>query len=326
MESKAQYALIGTMVIIFIIAALSAVLWLSGSNLDQEFDEYVVTFDGPIRGVQEAAEVRFNGIKVGEVTTIRLDPDDPNKVRVSIAVFVETPVDTASYAQLEPQGLTGLNIIQLFSGGSEYPLLKDVPESRPPYMIAGRESQLDSLLTGGGTILQSAELALKRVTDAMDEPAIEDFKAILSNIEAITREYRDNPVTAARIEQTLANIDQASLDVSTASLSVDETALETRLLIQEHVTPILEKVSLTVDEVNVTLSEAQTLLTTSTSAAATAEGAVIEFQAGTLRELEVASANLSELLVTLTQLADQIERNPSALILGEKREVLELPQ
>ncbi len=326
MESKAQYALIGTMVMVFIIAALSAVLWLSGSSLDQDLDDYVVTFDGPIRGVQEAAEVRFNGIKVGEVTSIRLDPENPNKVLVYICVFEETPVDTASYAQLEPQGLTGLNIIQLFSGGSDLPLLKDVPGSREPYMVAGRGSQIDSLLTGGGSILESAEIALARLTDVMDEQAVGDFKKILSHVEVITREYSNNPLTAERIEQTLSNIDKASKDVSIASLSVDQTAQDGRDLMSEKVSPIIDEVSATIKLVDITLKDTQTLLATTNSTVASAEGAVLEFEAGTLLELETAAANLNELLVTLTQLADQIERNPSVLILGEKRELLELPQ
>lgn len=325
MESKAHYALIGTLVLAFIIAALSAILWLSGSNLDQDYDEYTVTFDGPIRGVQEAAEVRFNGIQVGEVTELRLDPDDTNKVLVKISVNESTPVDTASYAQLEAQGLTGLNIIQLFSGGTGYPLLKDMP-GRGPYIIEGRESQFDSLITGGGSIVDSAQQALTQLTGAMDEESIQNFKNTLANIEQITAEYSRDPLTATRIETTLAAIEQASADVSIASLSVDQTALETRVMIEEQVKPIVMRLNATITEVETTLQDTQVLLRSSLDVTGSTNALIQDLSNGGLQDLEVAAANLTELIDTLNRVALELERNPSSFIVGERKNVMELPR
>lgn len=326
MESKAHYALIGTLVIIFLISVLAGILWLSGNNLDQEFDEYVVTFEGPIRGVQEAAEVRFNGIKVGEVSQIRLDPNDPNKVLVRLQVFEETPVDTQSFAQLEPQGLTGLNIIQLSSGGGNYPLLKEVEGARPPYGIDGRHSQIDNLLTGGGSIVESAQMALTSLLDAADEEAIADFHTILDNVAAITAEYRADPLTASRLKKTLDKIDQASLDVSASAISINQTSEGYKALLQSDVLPILSRTKELMESVDVTLADVRTVLGSTDSTVNTAEGTILAFQNGTLRDLEIASANLNELIYSLDRLADQLERNPSSVLVGEKRDLLELPQ
>lgn len=325
MVSKAHYALIGALVLTFLVMAICSILWLSGDNYDQKVDSYVVTFDGPIRGVQEAAEVRFNGIKVGEVTNLRLDPNDTNKVLVDISVVQETPIDTASYAQLEAQGLTGLNIIQLFSGGSGSSLLKDIP-ANGPYIIEGRESQFDSLLTGSGSIMDSAQQALGQLIAAMDQQSIEDFQNILSHIEKITREYSDDPLTATRIEKTLAAIDQASEDVSIASLSVDQTALEGRELMDESIKPMLIRLETTIAEIETTLRDTQALMKSSTQLTDKGFDVVDQLSNNGLRDIELAAANLNELVATLNRVADELERSPAGFIVGEKKSVMELPQ
>ncbi len=325
MESKANYTLIGTFVLVFLLAGLSFILWLSGSNLDQEFDEYIVKFDGPVRGVQESAEVRFNGIKVGDVTQIRLDPDNPNKVLVKIEVFEETPVDIKSYGQLEAQGLTGLNYIQIFSGGVDLPLAKD-SDTKGIYVLEGRRSQLDSLLDDGGSVVESVQKTLNSIMRTLDDESIKDFQKILANVEQITSAYRDEPLTAARIEQTLANIDQASKDVSAASVSVDQTALDARIVIKENVVPIIDSLEVTIQEANAALVAFRRLADESTGLVNTTDGVVTDFAAGSLKKIEDAGVELKELLLTLNRVADELERNPSQFIAGEKRESVELPK
>lgn len=326
MESKAHYALIGTLVVLFVIAAMSAIMWLSGSNIDQGYDEYIVEFEGPVRGVTEAAEVRFNGIKVGEVTQIRLDPDNPNKVLIRIEVFEETPVDVSAYAQLEPQGLTGLSYVLLYSGGSEFPLIKDQPNLRPPYLIEGRQSQIDNLISGGGNIVESVQTALNSVVQVLDDDSREDFRVILENIAAITSEYRESPLTTERIERTLAAIDQASADVSAASIAVDETARDTQIVINESVKPIIASVELTITDVRAAIADLRTLAGTTNTTVAGMGDSVNALNAGAIRDLEASATELRELLITLNRVAIELEQNPAKFIVGEKREVLELPQ
>jgi len=110
-------------------------------QFNQQFDDYEISFNGPVRGLSQGSEVRFNGLKVGEVTRLRLDQRDNNVVLADIQVARDTPVDTKSYARLEPLGLTGLSYIQIFSGGEEFPLLKELP-GRGPKRIEGQMSHV----------------------------------------------------------------------------------------------------------------------------------------------------------------------------------------
>jgi len=93
MESKAHYALIGTFVLLFLIAFVSFLAWFSNAQFDQQFDEYEVVFNGPVRGLSQGSEVRFNGLKVGDITGLRLDSQDSNSVIADIQVNRDTPID-----------------------------------------------------------------------------------------------------------------------------------------------------------------------------------------------------------------------------------------
>lgn len=325
MESKAHYALIGTLVLLFLIAVLTTVTWLSGNNLDQKYDEYIVTFDAPVRGVTEAAEVRFNGIKVGEVTQIRLAPDNPNKVLIRIEVFEETPVDINAYAQLEPQGLTGLSYVLLYSGGAQSSLLKEAG-GRGPFFIDGRQSQIDSLISGGGDIVETVQTALNSVVQVLDDDSRDDFKVILENLAAITTQYRDDPVTMERLEQTLAGIDKASAEVSAAAGSVDVTARDTQAFINNNVAPVMNNLELVIADLRLTIADMRALTNTVNDTVGEAGNTINSLNAGALRDMEASMLELRELLITLNRVALELEQNPAKFIVGEKREVLELPQ
>ena len=92
MEREANYGLIGGLTLVLLGAAFAFVLWLGQSQFTSDFDEYRVVFDGPVRGLNQGSEVQFNGIPVGEVTSIQLDPDNPNLVVTEIRVREDTPV------------------------------------------------------------------------------------------------------------------------------------------------------------------------------------------------------------------------------------------
>ena len=115
MERKANYALVGLSTLILFIGLVVFVVWLARLSFTREYDDYEILFVGPVRGLSEGGEVHFNGIKVGEVTKIVLDGRDPNRVIASARITSNVPVKTDSFATLEPQGITGVNYVQILS-------------------------------------------------------------------------------------------------------------------------------------------------------------------------------------------------------------------
>src|SRR6516164_6646985 len=92
METRAPYALIG----LFVLAAIGAVFgfayWLNNTGGLSERAVYRVRFENTVSGLLTGAAVLFNGIRVGEVTALGLNPDDPRQVMATIAVVAATPV------------------------------------------------------------------------------------------------------------------------------------------------------------------------------------------------------------------------------------------
>src|SRR5215469_1337036 len=106
MERTANYALVGLISTVLLIAMIVFVFWLTNFALSAKFDTYDIVFHGPIQGLSKGGDVQFNGIKVGEVSDIRLDRQDPNLVIAMARVSADTPIRQDSTATLEPQGIT----------------------------------------------------------------------------------------------------------------------------------------------------------------------------------------------------------------------------
>lgn len=130
MEKNANYATVGLTTLILTVAMIVFVVWLGRLSFARDFDLYDIVFQGPVRGLNEGGEVHFNGIKVGEVTKIGLDKVNPRNVIARVRVAEDVPIRGDSYATLEPQGITGLNYVQISPGTATRPLLKDVASAR----------------------------------------------------------------------------------------------------------------------------------------------------------------------------------------------------
>lgn len=92
MERQANYALVGAISTLLLIAGVVFVVWLGGSRFSNEYDRYRIIFEGPVRGLSVGGDVQFNGIKMGQIERIRLDEDNPNRVITDISLQARTPV------------------------------------------------------------------------------------------------------------------------------------------------------------------------------------------------------------------------------------------
>ncbi len=116
METRAPYALIGAFVLAAIAAVFGFVYWLNNAGGLGQRTVYHVRFENSVSGLLTGAAVLFNGIRVGEVTGLRLSSDDPRQVMATIAVAPATPIRADTQAGLEFQGLTGVPVIALQGG------------------------------------------------------------------------------------------------------------------------------------------------------------------------------------------------------------------
>jgi phospholipid/cholesterol/gamma-HCH transport system substrate-binding protein len=219
MERNANYALVGLASTILLIGLAVFAVLLAGRRFNRDYDVYDIVFQGPVRGLAQGGEVHFNGIKVGDVSRIFLDPQNPQFVVARSRVTSDVPIRTDSYATLEPLGITGVNYVQITAGTIAKPLLKNtVPEGQIPRLGSRRDAMSD-LLTGGGFIVQRAEVALDRVNRILSDENIRALSATLGDIQSVTAELRARKTIIADAQKTLQDADAASVQITALAKS-----------------------------------------------------------------------------------------------------------
>ncbi len=121
MEIRARFVLIGLFALAVIVAGFGFVYWMENTAGLGERTLYQVRFDHSVSGLLLGSPVQFNGIRVGEVTDLALNPGDPRQVLVTIAVAADTPVRADTTAGLAFGGLTGVPEIALTGGSPDAP-------------------------------------------------------------------------------------------------------------------------------------------------------------------------------------------------------------
>jgi phospholipid/cholesterol/gamma-HCH transport system substrate-binding protein len=94
------------------------------------------------------------------VLDLKLDPVDPKRVNVSIAVDPSTPIRADTKVDINFQGLTGAPAIALKGGAENAPPLTG-KNGQPPLLIAGANV--------GQNLTEAAQSTLHRIDDILDE-------------------------------------------------------------------------------------------------------------------------------------------------------------
>ncbi len=137
METRARYVIIGSFVLAVILAAFAFVYWLQNIGGLGERTAYRVRFDQPVSGLIPGSAVLFNGIRVGAITSLQLDPADPKRLVAAITVDPATPIHADTTVDVTFQGLTGSPAILLRGGTAGAPLLKP-HDGQVPVLVAGK--------------------------------------------------------------------------------------------------------------------------------------------------------------------------------------------
>lgn len=209
MERDAHYAAVGIATVALMLALAVFTIWLARLQFNKDYDVYDIVFYGPVRGLSEGGEVHFNGIRVGEVTDLNLDPQKGDQVIARVRLNGTTPVRVTSRAQLEPQGITGLNYIQITAGDPNSALLKSqYPDSAVP-VIQSQPSPIAELLSGSGTVLAQTVEALNRINRVMSDDNIRSFSTSLKNIESVSTEFEARKGMLKQLEEALTSANAA---------------------------------------------------------------------------------------------------------------------
>jgi phospholipid/cholesterol/gamma-HCH transport system substrate-binding protein len=194
METKANYIVTGAFTLAVIVGAFGFIFWFQNSGSGNARTTYRVVFDGSVSGLHPGGAVLFNGIRVGEVTQLALDANNPRDVVVLIALDRTVPVRADTKVGLQFQGLTGLAEVALAGGsGDAAQLVAD--SGGPPTIHAGP--------TAGADVTQAARDVLSRIDGLVGENEA-TLRTSLRNIETVTSTLAQN---SQRLDKVMAGLE-----------------------------------------------------------------------------------------------------------------------
>ncbi|WP_274628836.1 MlaD family protein [Arvimicrobium flavum] len=207
METKANYVAVGIFTLLAAVAAFAFVYWTAGVGERGETAALRVLIPGSASGLGRGSAVLFNGIKVGDVQRVYIDPKNPNAAIADTLIDRNTPLTRSTQADIGLAGLTGQANVELKGGNAQEMRLLDEAEE------AGVTAEISANPSAVTNLLQTAQTIFTRADN------------VLNGLEGFVKEARgpltDTVKNAEKFSQALANnsdgVDRFLDSVSTLS-------------------------------------------------------------------------------------------------------------
>lgn len=293
MESKVSYTLVGIFVLVLGLGFIAGVLWIgSGKQLGKWYDTYRVYMDESVSGLNLNAQVGLRGVDVGSVRGIELDPENSERVRITLDIERGAPIKEDTIAVLRTQGLTGIAYIDLMGGSRDAPLL----EARDP---------------DGYPVIRSAPSLMARLDVALPR-LLTNLEAIMEDIGAVLDEENRRSLT-----QGLADIAEVARTLAARSATIDEgirdaaQTLENTARSSQALSRLIERMEYSAAAVERIADSAGGMLEDN-------RDGLRQFTGETLPELQVLVGEIREIAGSLRRTGREIEQDPSILLHGRE--------
>lgn len=297
MENKSHALLAGIFVLLLLIAAAIAAIWLG--RKDVTYTPYGLVSTLPVGGLSIQSQVRYQGMAVGQVEALKIDQDRPGAIRLRIGVAPDTPITEGTWAEISTQGVTGISNIDLRDDGKRPTRVSSSAEHI--YDIPVRPGFFQKLQKSGVGMLEDGEMVLDHLDQFVTAENAKLFGQILRNTEALTASLNQSlaglepalqalPALVARLEGTLGAVDQVAADVGSLTRSATQTI------------DIL-------NSPNGPLQQASGALSQLRRSAA-------QLQSSTLPQINQMIESISQASRTFTATAQELERAPQSFLFG----------
>jgi len=293
------------------------VVWISKFQTEADLKRYDILFEESVTGLELDSNVRYRGVPVGRVRDIRIDPENIERIRVTIEVRGDTPVKVDTKASLELQGLTG-GIYVLLNEGTQGAAPLPGSETAPYPEIGSRPSNLAQIFEGAPELLAKGSLLLDRVTLLFSDENEAAVKEILVNVKTLTDTLATQSGGLGELltqaESTVTEIGSMSTEIEglakdlRAELTSDDGSLNKLI---GNADKALTRVTLAADSVNAAANELDVIL-------AENRGGFAELGSNGLFELTQFLQEARLLVASLSRISKQLERDPARFLLGDR--------
>jgi paraquat-inducible protein B len=320
MARRASPALIGSFVLGGVLLAVIAVVAFGSGQLFRETERFISFFEGSVSGLDIGAPVRFRGIDVGSVREIAIDLPGVERNGGDLRIAVIYDVDRQ---RVESRGAAvrvddPLDIDQLLALGVRAELATESLVTGRKYIALDLDPENPVRLEPvDGTPypeIPTVNTGLERIEDAA-YGIISDLGAVPldSLVSVATATFGEigtlvsSPALSSAIERlprTIAGLDAAIGDLQAVLARVDSV-----------VVPMSEGVQRTADQATAAFARLDSTLADVTVALDGVE-TTLDPRSPMFVEFERAMGELAGASRALRDLADYLERNPSALVRG----------
>jgi phospholipid/cholesterol/gamma-HCH transport system substrate-binding protein len=306
METRAHHVLIGAFTVVVVAAALLFALWLAKSSADRQFSEYDIVFNEAVTGLSQGSAVQYNGIKVGDVTHLRLDPADPRRVLARIRLRGDTPVRVDTHAKLALTGVTGLAIIQLSGGSPDSPPLTSSDGGVPS--IVADPSPLAKLLANGEDLMTNINEVVARASKLLSPENVERIDHTLEHLDQATGVVADQ---REDIRQLLRELATASKQASATLAQTERLANSANTLVDGQARATLESARNAMASLERATASVDKMLNDNRDA--------LNGGLQGLNEVGPAVRELRDAAGSLRGITRRLDENPAGFLLGRER-------
>jgi phospholipid/cholesterol/gamma-HCH transport system substrate-binding protein len=251
MQAKINYTLIGFFVVILSIMLVVIPIWLITGLSNTQYKTYGVFMNESVAGLSEKAAVKYNGVDVGQVKSISLNPHNPKQVKLLLDIEKSTPIHEDTVAILNTQGLTGIAYIGLKGGSNHSPLLKTKPGYDYPVIQSA-----PSLLFRLDETMQHLTQSIQRVS--------KDMQTLLSqeNQASVTHILRHLDQVSDTMAANSTQLDKSFKHLPILLTNFDKTLLQTQQMANAFSGQILPGASNELQQLNTLTSKLNQLVDT----------------------------------------------------------------
>jgi phospholipid/cholesterol/gamma-HCH transport system substrate-binding protein len=314
MEPKVNYSIVGLFIVVLGVTLLVVVLWLGKGDYRAAYDNYYTYMRESVAGLSIDSAVRYNGVDVGRVRELIINPDNPEEVRLTLAILHGTPVKVDTAAVLVTQGLTGLTTVDLTGGTRDAPLL--VAQTGQPFPVIKSKPSLYFRLEASVSRLLS--------DDALPQ--------LLADLDGLTRDARVvvDEQNRRALRKILGDLAKVTSTVAVHRAAIDRMLVTATQAMESfaHVgKKVEEQLPHMIDETKSTFHSLQKMTGDIARVGRLLEGAlddnranIEQFTRQTLVDAGALVFELRELTATLQRVAKELDEEPSSLVFGRSRQ------
>ncbi|GIL38329.1 MlaD family protein [Roseiterribacter gracilis] len=284
METRANYVQVGAFVLAVLAGLALFAIWMTRSG--DKGTAYYTYFSGSVTGLNVGSPVRYRGVPVGSVDDIVIDPENIERIRVTMRIRPDAPIQVDAVASLESAGITGGSYVQIKGGRKGTPRLESKDGEIP--VIPSEPGLLGSLADQAPQLLQNLVTLSERANEFLSPDNSKALAGILADLKTLTQQLSG---AGPDLASAMKNLDRLSQDLRT------------------EVPKLTQSLQSSLKEIDGMSADLHGLVREN-------RAPIRDFSNNGLVQLTAAIADLRRLIDSLSRVAERVDRDPREFLFG----------